>query len=63
MFIEHSYLYDKDDVKAHPAFKGRHRKQLPADDELVSTVPVYHSPAEVIEGWEPNHPPMLTRSI
>ncbi len=50
MYIEHGYLFDRDDLEQHAMGRLFLESFQVADAELVDSSGVYHSPATVIEG-------------
>ena len=48
--MEHGYLYDRQDLEAHPMGQRFLREHDMAPCELVETSNAYHSDASVIEG-------------
>ncbi|KAK9902646.1 hypothetical protein WJX75_001252 [Coccomyxa subellipsoidea] len=50
IYIEHGYLFDRQDLEQHPMGRVFLESCQIADTELVDSSGVYHSPATVIEG-------------
>ena len=50
VWVEHGYLYDLQDLEAHPMGRKYLETQAMEDAELVETSACYHSLASVIEG-------------
>ena len=50
VWVEHGYLYDRQDLEAHPMGRKYLETQAMEDTELVETSSCYHSLASVIEG-------------
>ena len=50
VWVEHGYLYDQQDLEAHPMGRNFLEAQRMAPCELVETTSCYHSLASTIEG-------------
>ena len=53
MWVEHGYLYDRQDLEGHPMGRRFLEARDVAPCELVETSSAYHSHASVIEGCPP----------